>query len=1131
MKQLKRISLVQFYLHEAVDIEIEGATAFLGPNGSGKSSTLDAIQIAMLGGNQQYARFNTQSVSSKQRRTLAGYCLGMLRNPDKDSEIVGRARDEARTYIVLVFGDGTEMGSISAGLCIEADAETAEHEIKGLFILPGQALQAADCIAYESHDQYPIAFPDFKENARINAKKIGRSAIFTDKSSEYIYELLYALNGERMPDARRFMSSFVKSMTLKNVDSIDQFVRDYVIESNPVDIGIFRKQVEQFVRLRDLVVKTKARVSKLEGILADFGRAQQAERRIATLKSIQAIFHVEWLGEQIDELESKIDTLRDQKKIAEENASDAKAKRDLKSQEITDLNVSIQSDHNEQSRVNLESKIASYEEIITAYQQPALTKANRIISALRELLDDQYFAGVRSSMMVVIDKLVDASGSENSGSAVVDALGMLESELSVIMKTSYNSLTAIHTKHSKWTEERESIRRRISAVSQTGRLMSDSATLLLEILNQSGIQAQPLSALVNIVDSSWAPALESYLGGDRDAMVITDGNTLEAVRLLREAKRQGMKVSGAAIIQPNHLRNIDTQEKSTEFALGVFVSNNDTARRFIWQKFGNMRLVETEVELETHARAITRDGMLSQGGLTKSIRVTPVSDLRIGKDVEDTSQLSRHSAELKGKLERLERQRAAVDRLDKALLHTGSDDEQEVAEKLTDARAVIATAKEQLSKLNMSHLDDYRSRLQQATALYNELDIQHSQNNQLVAGFAQQIEQHQTDKGKLELKLPKTVEEEKTAAANPLVDNELADTMKDEIERAEGSYDFRISEVDNKLTYSCSRLEKFSQTASIELSKYIQDQSLDVQISAMDWHDRLHWSTEEKRKLTDTELHQYEQEAEQARQASEETLRSDIAMSLHDRFREMELERKERNKILDSCPAFTGGERYKFTSSVVPQYESLVRYIQQIAQNENNFSLFSEDPDEINETLRNLVEAAAESGNAGGILDYRQFFTFDLDILVDGKRVDKMSSRQGAGSNGEHIAPMYVAAGAALAKAYRLHSNKGKQGGMGLICLDEAFHGMDTINAMATARFLQNIGLQLIMAGPELERTKLAPVTQTIYDLDREGLDLQMERTKFKSAGNKLMVSDMPYENPEVMKDAFQRLGFEPPVE
>jgi hypothetical protein len=87
---------------------------------------------------------------------------------------------------------------------------------------------------------------------------------------------------------------------------------------------------------------------------------------------------------------------------------------------------------------------------------------------------------------------------------------------------------------------------------------------------------------------------------------------------------------------------------------------------------------------------------------------------------------------------------------------------------------------------------------------------------------------------------------------------------------------------------------------------------------------------------------------------------------------------------------------------------------------------------------------------------------------------------------------------------------------------------MDTTNAVATARFLQSIGLQLIMAGPELERTKLAPITQTIYDLDREGLDLLMERTKFKAAANALMVSDMPGENPEVLASAYQQLGLTP---
>lgn len=1131
MKQLKRISLVQFYLHEAVDIEVEGATAFLGPNGSGKSSTLDAIQIAMLGGNQQYTRFNTQSVSTKQRRNLAGYCLGMLRNPEKDSEVIGRARDEARTYIVLVFGNDTKTEWVSAGICVEADAETNEHEVKGLFVLPGIALKADDCIVYDGNDRRPIPFADFRENARERARKSGRTPIFTDKSSEYVQELLYALNGERMPNSRRFMSSFVKSMTLKNVDSIDQFVRDYVVEANPVDIATFRKQVEQFIALRDLIMRTKARISRLEGIITDFDRARQAERRIATLEAIKAIFNVEWLGEKIDDIETQIDTLKDQTETAEGLATDAKEQRDLKQNEITQLKVRLESDQNEQLRQRLEDQISSQRQIITAYQHPEVSRANRLISSLRELIDDPSFSAIRSLMRTVVDELAEARGSEDSGSALSKSIGKLDGDLSQIRVFSQTNLTSIQKKQNELSEERDAIRRRISAAAQTGRLLNDGAARLLEILNRAGMEAKPLSALLRISDPSWAPALEAYLGGDRDALIITEGETREAVKLLRQARQQGIQVNGAAIIQPFHLRNVDTPAKGEEFALGVFETDDDTARRFVWQKFGNMRLVDTELELETHPRAITRDGMLSQGGLTKSIRIAPISDLRIGKEVQDTSQLSRHASELQGELNQLEKQRTRVEGLDKALATKSNDDEQGVTERLAEANKMIDLANKQLESLDVSHLDELRSLLDAAASLHSEYERQYTKHDRLAAGFKQQIEQRREQKEQLEEQLPAIRHAEKEAVANPLVNSEWLDSMKDEIESSETSYELRLKEVERKIDFHSPRLRKAEENASLELARYVQEERLDVQIPDMEWHDRHEWALEEKAKLFNTELHRYEKEAELARQASEETLRSDIAMSLHDRFKEMELERRERNKILESCPSFTGGERYKFTAKVVPQYEALVRYINQIAQDDNNFSLFAENPDEINETLRDLVEAAADSGNASGVLDYRQFYTFDLDILVDGKRVDRMSNRQGAGSNGEHIAPMYVAAGAALAKAYRLHSNKGKQRGIGLICLDEAFHGMDTINAIATARFLQSIGLQLIMAGPELERTKLAPVTQTIYDLDREGLDLQMERTKFKEEANKLMVSDMPDENPEVMKGAYQQLGLEQPAE
>jgi len=1128
MKRLKRVSLVQFYLHEAFDIEIDGSAAFLGPNGSGKSSTLDAIQIAMLGGNQQYARFNTQSVSSKNTRKLSGYCLGMLRNPDKDSEVVGRARDEARTYIVLVFEEDDGSDVMSAGICVEADIESDQHEVKGLFVLPGQNLTAADCIVIDGDDKRPMPMPEFKENARQRSKQIGRSITFTDKSSEYVSELLYALNGERMPDPRRFMSRFVKSMTLKNVDSIDQFVRDYVVEPNPVDISQFRKQVEQFAALRDLIKQTKARISRLTGINLEFERARSTERRIVTLQAIRAVFDYEYLCEQIDDLDEQIETLIEQRDTANKFSLEAERNRDLKQNEINDLTSQLKSDNDEQRRLRLVEQIHSKQALIKAYQQPGIAHANRLINALRDIVDEDDFAKERKTLSSTINTLVTARSDDNSGIAIESALQDTRQDIQLIQSVAENLLGSTRKKRDGLSEQREATHRTISAAQKTGRLLNDGASELLELLEQDGIIAQPISALAGITDSAWAPALESYLGGDRDALVIAAGIPREAVKILRQARREGKRIGGASIVQPYHLRNVETEDKGPEFAVGVLETENDIARQFLWNKFGNMRLVETEEDLETYSRAITRDGMLSQSGLTKSIRVAPISDLRVGKRFEDTTELSRNAAELESDIKALTN---LVRRLEVFTSLAGIDDysgDESGASELLDAQTTINAAQKQLEDLDLSHLDAIRSTVSDLEAQIKIHTESFKKNHSLAAALNQQIEDRKENKEQKDQELPSVKEEEQRACDHPLVNAEFMDQLKDEIERANDEYEEMLKDISKKIEHNEPRLNNAILKATNELTRYIQDERLDVQVMAMEWQDCFHWANEEMNKLTGTQLQNYESQAEEARQASEETLRNDIAMSLNDRFNEMELERRDRNKILQSCPPFTGGERYRFVSSPVSHYEPLVRYIAQIASDDQSLSLFAENPDEINETLRDLVEAAAETGNAGSVLDYRQFFTFDLEILVDGKRVDRMSNRQGAGSNGEHIAPMYVAAGAALAKAYRLHNRKGHQKSTGIMCLDEAFHGMDTTNAVATARFLQNLGLQLIMAGPELERTKLAPMTQTIYDLDREGVDLMMERTKFKEAANKLMVSDMPGDNPQVMVDAFQQLGLEP---
>ncbi len=65
----------------------------------------------------------------------------------------------------------------------------------------------------------------------------------------------------------------------------------------------------------------------------------------------------------------------------------------------------------------------------------------------------------------------------------------------------------------------------------------------------------------------------------------------------------------------------------------------------------------------------------------------------------------------------------------------------------------------------------------------------------------------------------------------------------------------------------------------------------------------------------------------------------------------------------------------------------------------------------------------------------------------------------------------------------------------GLIMLDEAFEKMDAQNVRATAEYLNALGLQMILAGPEADQPKMSSFLDIYYDMARHGSD-QIQLTK-----------------------------------
>ena len=155
--------------------------------------------------------------------------------------------------------------------------------------------------------------------------------------------------------------------------------------------------------------------------------------------------------------------------------------------------------------------------------------------------------------------------------------------------------------------------------------------------------------------------------------------------------------------------------------------------------------------------------------------------------------------------------------------------------------------------------------------------------------------------------------------------------------------------------------------------------------------------------------------------------------------------------------------------------------------------------------------------------DHRRFFSYDVEIFQSNVSVGMLSNRFGSASGGEHRTPVYLIFGAALAAAYG--RSKGSHGGGGIMLLDEAFEKMDPQNIRAAVQFLNSLGLQLIMAGPESDQGKLSSFLSIYYDMARFATrNIQMKKNVVLNRAQELLQSDNYLLNPDILTQEIARL-------
>jgi len=1121
--RLKKIIMVQFYLYEAIELEITGHGAVLGPNGSGKTALLDAIQIVFMGAHGGYLAFNAQSTGGRNKRSVREYCLGLIRHGEESNAPTDRKRDHATTYLSLVFGDESSGKVFSAGVSLHATANDRDHKINGLYVLPGVDLALADHLEVNGDDRLPLRWSDFAQSSKRMAANIGLTPSIQTQPEIYIREFLHQLQPQaRHIDSREFLKAFKNSMRLRDIESVDDFVRKHIIDEQRIDRRRATEQIEEFRKLRQLVDQVEGQIRDLDLLNGKFKNVAREYRRAATLKALGAIYETEHVGEEVSQLQDTLDAHREELAEAEQRFVFARAAFDAKDAEFIEASRHQDPSVGEMEAFERLKQQSSAGELEARTHLVKLTE--RLVRLVRLALATEELGAHHRALKDVAEKLerthtqlaqgaFDLAGTGLTAAVIVAEA--LHTDLGVALETvretqrlAQQSFTGARAAHAH--------------LQKGGTNISEVTARLIEQLEEVGIKATSVCELVSVKDPAWQPAIESYLASNRESLFIQPGRERDAVKFVRSLPAS-QRPYGVTIIQPSHLNTDPWVDRDGVLVGTLLEGKNAIALAYLRSQFGTMRRAQTEEELERYSRALTIDGMLSARGGTRAIRLLSAHQLLLGvkanrdQEREAAARVQRAAAELAQSsthfnvLNGLQQEVLSLRESAAALPETLA--------RCEGARRAITEADIQLSRLDRDKIQELRVQRDALDKQRKELGDLRDQWNNKVVSLNTAIE---TEEKSLDLLLNKARELsdiEVKLCSHQDFDPEILDQQRQRLDDLDVTGTVRIQRARTDAENARTRADSLNSQTLPEFVRYIDIHGIAVLEERGDWRLAHVWTAEESTRLKQSQLIQYREQAECARDAAEIAFRKDIAIRLRESIQRMRLSLKALDATLACCPPFSNGERYRFEAKPAENYKSIYQFIMNAAEEEGQDSLFKAQ-DVVQDRIIELLEQQANpdvSRTPNPLEDYRLLFTFDLLIEKDNQVISRLSKRIGTGSNGEHRTPFYVIAGAALAAAYRIAPGK-KAEGAALMLLDEAFHGMDHQNALAAGDFLSALGLQLVMAAPETDYGKLGSLCDTIYDIARDNLNVFIEPSQMKDEGKELLQSDLPSKHPELVQ-------------
>lgn len=1129
MKRLESVKFVQFLLYEKEEFRFDEITGIFGRNGSGKSSALDGVQIALLGANKNLMAFNAQADAGmkQQNRTLRSYCLGQYGDdPDQC------ARNSATTYITLIWRDTDTKEPVSMGVCIEASRDSEDEKVLGRYVVTGLELSMSDHLQTVDGVTEPLPWASFHHRLRERAEAIGQKP-FADDASSYVKQALFALRGKAgQPTYETFARAFRFALRMKFDKSVDQIVRKDVLEDRPTDIHKFKAIVETFKNLNKMVESVEKKIEQGRKVVEGFQSALKEAQRAATWRGLAASAHHEQKNAAHEALtlakcdaEERALLLREKSKMAEACTNDMKA-------EIHHL-TSLQHAHDDhQQNAQAQQDRMSAERKTIDRNTDFDRELKNLSRMLQNVSGDPLIAKWKVSLHAVAERLQKNTGTQST--LDVEFLQKTMQELSSLAKQIGEELDTTNVELRRNIEE---ITRQISVKesglkrAKTGRSkLSDPTIYLIDELKDHGLDPVPVCDLVRVTNVSWQPAIEAYLGKNVEALLMREEEEDKAFDIYRGLQNQ-RAIYGVKVVRTSRMRL--GMHVSPDTIASLIDGTNQAAVAYLRGKLGNLKQASHATALKND-RSLTVEGMLVGPGDFERLRLDDEGGLKIGAGAR--TQMDSLVAEIRTlrlEIQACKEQLLNLTNLRAAAGSLSSDETTRLI--LTNARNLLEALQERdviRQRTSNSVSTEYQSLCE--TLAKSREALPSLENEQQLARDAAVREEEVVRQLGLKflesaIALREVTDLVETYRTVPDYDRSFASDQWDNlIEQFNDDYNGMATHCEGQAKRCDTSVQRHTNQAQTLLGIYLSEQKEVVSKEVHDeWRLAKTWIEQQVRRLEETDLPQQKERAQEAYLASQETFRQDVAHALNANLKLLKSTIDRLNKSLMSTPAFTNGERYQFIYEVRSDLKPLHKFIKDVADFGIDGSLFG-DPGSVPPQFEALLKEKSESGNASvksPLDDYREFYDFDIRIDRDDpetgipKKIGLLSKRIGPGSGGEHRAPLYVIAGAALSSAYRMDSEN--RDGIRLIMLDEAFDKMDTPNIIATMKYLEELGLQVLMASPGENLPTLTAFLHRYYEIQKDPDRHVIEvKERLVSEGMRLQYREDLWEfHPELLED------------